>query len=99
MFAPRPDTFLCVDGPGPLGHVAVGVHGAHEDRLVLTHTGVGEQQGGVVQRDGGRRVDVSVGLLHVGGKSVSYQPFLDFSLIELTQTNPVKGYGDRTILI
>ena len=43
-----------------LGHVAVGIDGADEGRLELVHAGVGEQQGGVVQRDGGRRVDVDV---------------------------------------
>ena len=43
-----------------LGHVAVGLDGADEGRLQLLHAGVGEQQGGVVQRDGGRRVKVDV---------------------------------------
>ena len=46
-----------------LCHVTVGIHSADKHRLVLTHSRVGEEQRGVVQRDGGGRVPVLVTLL------------------------------------
>ena len=53
MFATCTDTLLGVDCPLPLGHVTVGVHGTNKDGLELVHSRVGEQQGGIVQGDGG----------------------------------------------
>jgi hypothetical protein len=43
-----------------LCHVAVGIDCSYESRLELVHSGVGEEERGIVQRDGGRGVNVDV---------------------------------------
>ena len=63
MFSPGSDTLLGVDGPLPLGHVAVGVHCTDEDGLKLVHPGVGKQQGRVIQGDGGGGMDIGMLIL------------------------------------
>ena len=63
MFASSSDTLLGVDSPLPLGHIAIGVHGPHEDGLELVHARIGEQEGRVVQGDGGGGVDVDMLML------------------------------------
>ena len=63
VLAAGSDTLLGVDGSLPLGHVAVGVHGAHEDGLELVHARIGEQEGRVVQGNGGGGVDVDMLML------------------------------------
>ena len=63
VLAAGTDTLLRVGGTLVLGHVAVGVDGAEEDRLELVHTGVGEQERGVIERNGRGRVYVRVRVL------------------------------------
>ena len=63
VFSPSSDTLLGVDSPLPLGHVAVGVHCADEDGLKLIHAGISEQQGRVIQGNGGGGMDIGVFIL------------------------------------
>ena len=63
VFSPSSDTLLGVDSPLPLGHVAVGVHCADEDGLKLVHAGISEQQGWVIQGNGGGGMDIGVLIL------------------------------------
>ena len=65
VFSPGSDTLLGVDGPLPLGHVAVGVHCTDEDWLKLVHAGVSKQQGRVIQGDGGGGMDIGMLILKI----------------------------------
>lgn len=65
VFSPGSDTLLGVDGPLPLGHIAIGVHCTDEDGLKLVHTGVSKQQGRVIQGDGGGGMDIGMLILKI----------------------------------
>ena len=57
------NAFLTVHSPFPLGHVAGRVDRADKDGLELAHAGVGEQEGGVVEGDGGGGVHILMAFL------------------------------------
>ena len=75
MLSSCSNALLGVDSSLPLGHVTVRVNCAHEDGLELVHPGIGEQEGGVIQRDGRGRVDIDMLLLHRTEKLLYYNLF------------------------
>lgn len=52
VFASGANTLLRVVGTLPFSHVAVRIHSAQEDGLVLVHAGIGEEQGWVIEWNG-----------------------------------------------
>jgi len=63
VLAAGADALLAVGRAGEAGEGAAGVGGAREDGLELVHSRVGEEEGRVVVRHHGRRLEEGVALL------------------------------------
>ena len=81
VLAPSPDALLGVDSSLPLGHVTVGIHSANKDGLELVHPGIGEEEGGVVQGDGGGRVDINMLFLQISSLIFNVNWIIKFELL------------------
>ena len=67
VLSPSTDALLAVHSPFPLGHITGGVNGADKDGFELAHACIGEQEGGVVQGNGGGGVNILVAFLRERG--------------------------------
>ena len=63
VLAACPDTLLSIDGARQCTHFQIGITGSQEQGFVLIHSGIGKEEGRIIDGNAGRRGPETVSML------------------------------------